>query len=63
MVVLGEVVVAKVLQGLAILLLVLHMGCMGTHPRGTWGDPAGPDTSWSHREVPPPLHPFVTELG
>lgn len=48
MVVLGEVVVAKVLQGLAILLLVLHMGCMGTHPRGTWGDPAGPDT-----EVPP----------
>lgn len=61
MVVLGEVVVAKVLQGLAVLFLILHMGCVGKHQRGTWGNPT--DTSQSRREVPPSLHPFVTELG
>lgn len=39
MVVLGEVVVAKALQGLTVLFLILHMGCTGRHRRGTWGDP------------------------
>lgn len=63
MVVLGEVVVAEVLQGLAVLFLILHMGCMGKHRRGTRGNPTAPDTSRSQREVPPSLHPFVTELG
>lgn len=63
MVVLGEVIVAEVLQGLAVLFLVLHMGYKGKHRRWTWGDPAAPDTSRSQPEVPPFLHAFVTELG
>lgn len=32
-VVLGEVVVAEVLQGLAVLLLVIHVGCAGGQQR------------------------------
>lgn len=48
MVALGEVVVAKVLQGLTVLFFILHMGCMERHQRGTCGDPAAPDTLGSH---------------
>lgn len=32
-VVLGEVVVAEILQGLAVLLLVIHVGCAGGEQR------------------------------